>query len=149
MPELPEIEVARETFHNLLVGKKITSFDCDVLKMIRPTLAEFAKAVKGLKIKRLKRSTVWPVVRLSLLSLKPIEKEKIFKAIKKIIPAAVRHGSTSYDSYAGEDGDMANYNKYLRAYQMHGQPCFRKDGGIMKKIKINGRSSHFCPVCQK
>lgn len=82
-------------------------------------------------------------------SLKREEVNNIFLGTRQILRDSVAAGSTSYDSYAGEDRNSANFNKYLMVYQREGEPCLRKDGGIIKRIKLAGRSSHFCPVCQK
>jgi len=44
---------------------------------------------------------------------------------------------------------MGGYQNKKKAYQLTGEKCQKHDGGIIKRIKINGRSAHFCPVHQK
>lgn len=82
-------------------------------------------------------------------TLTETERRELFIGIRDILKESVAKGSTSYDSYAGQDGLTANFNSFLKVYQREGEKCVRDDGGIIKRIKINGRSSHFCPVCQK
>ncbi|MBI3626713.1 hypothetical protein HY224_01560 [Candidatus Uhrbacteria bacterium] len=92
-------------------------------------------------------SHVLPVRPIRTLSAE--EKKRLYQGIKKILADAIKHGSTSYDSYAGENEDAANYNKFLKVYQREGEQCLSNDNGVIKRIKINGRSAHFCPICQK
>ncbi|MEK7481940.1 MAG: zinc finger domain-containing protein [Patescibacteria group bacterium] len=35
-----------------------------------------------------------------------------------------------------------------KTYQKEGEPCPRC-GTLIKRVKIGGRSAHFCPKCQK
>ena len=77
----------------------------------------------------------------------PSELKKIYSAIKKILPSAIKNRGTSMDDYRDPDGEKGNYEKYLFAYQKTGAPCSRC-GTAIKRIKIMARSSHFCPKCQ-
>ncbi len=76
------------------------------------------------------------------------EKQKIFRAAKKILASAVKFGGTSMDDYRNVFGAKGNYEKHLRAYHRTGQKCYRC-GAPIERIKIGGRSSHFCSQCQK
>jgi formamidopyrimidine-DNA glycosylase len=81
-------------------------------------------------------------------SLKPKEIEKIYQGIKKILPAALSRRGTSADTYVDTEGREGNYIPLLRVYQREGQPCF-VCGTKIKRLKMGGRSAHFCPRCQK
>ncbi|MDD5145411.1 MAG: DNA-formamidopyrimidine glycosylase [Candidatus Pacebacteria bacterium] len=74
---------------------------------------------------------------------------KIYKAIKKILKKAVKLKGDSFSDFRTISGELGGYQKIQKAYGREGKPCFRKDGGIIKRQKIGGRSAHFCPVCQK
>jgi formamidopyrimidine-DNA glycosylase len=41
------------------------------------------------------------------------------------------------------------YQDHFRVYEREVKKCFRNDGGIIKKIKLGGRGTYFCEVCQK
>ncbi len=81
---------------------------------------------------------------------KPNDKElkEIFKAIKKVLKRAIKAKGDSMSDYRRPSGEKGGYQRLQNAYQMTGQKCRKKDGGIIKRIKIGGRSAHFCPVHQ-
>ncbi|MCW1949269.1 MAG: bifunctional DNA-formamidopyrimidine glycosylase/DNA-(apurinic or apyrimidinic site) lyase [Candidatus Shapirobacteria bacterium] len=58
-------------------------------------------------------------------------------------------GSTAKDNkYIHPDGSVGQHQYYFRVYQRDGQPCLVCQTPI-KRIKIGGRGTFFCPVCQK
>lgn len=78
-------------------------------------------------------------------NLKPNEIESIFKAIKKILKAAIKHQGSSLRNYLNAYGQKGSYGQYHQAYhQINCSRCKTK----IKKIKLAGRSAHFCPKCQ-
>lgn len=82
-------------------------------------------------------------------TLKEKELKNIYKAIKPILKKAIKERGSSYIDYRDAFGKKGNYQKMHFAYQQTGKKCKKKDGGIIQKIKINGRSAHFCPKHQK
>ncbi len=81
-------------------------------------------------------------------SLKIEEIKNIFHAIKTVLRMAIKKGGTSSRDYRKPDGTEGGYYKIRRVYQRTGQKC-PQDGARIRKIKINGRSTHFCPKHQK
>ena len=81
--------------------------------------------------------------------LKEKELQKIFKAIRPVLKKAIKARGSSYIDYRDAFGREGRYQKMHCAYQQTEKKCKKKDGGIIKKIKINGRSAHFCSVHQK
>lgn len=81
--------------------------------------------------------------------LKNEEIKKIYQAIRPILKKAIEARGSSYIDYRDAFGRKGKYQEMHYAYQMTGMKCKKKDGGIIKKIKIGGRSAHFCPVHQK
>lgn len=79
------------------------------------------------------------------------DKQAIFDSTKIILKKALQLKGTSGkdEMYRRIDGEMGQYKKELKAYQRTGQQCLRNDGGVIERIKINGRSAHFCPACQR
>lgn len=82
-------------------------------------------------------------------SLDKKEMEQIFKAIKKVLQIAVENRGDSESDYRDIDGKQGNYQNIQKVYQRDGEKCPRKDGGIIKRVKIGQRSGFYCPVCQK
>ena len=74
--------------------------------------------------------------------------KEVFLTIKKILTKAIKHRGTSVNTYVDGDGLAGGYQRFLNVYNRKGENC-RRCGAIIKKIKIGGRSSSFCPECQK
>ncbi len=76
------------------------------------------------------------------------ECEKIKNASKKIITEAIKEGGTTIKSYTSSLGVTGRFQQYLKVHKQEGKPCPICQEKI-QKIKINGRSTYFCPKCQK
>lgn len=81
-------------------------------------------------------------------SLKDGELKRIFLAIKKILIQAVKLRGTSFSDYRDIEGKKGYYVEKRRVYQREGEKCFRCKA-VIKRVKMGGRSAHFCPKCQK
>ena len=82
-------------------------------------------------------------------SLAQEELEKIFSSTKKILKKAIEARGTSDSDYRDPSGNKGGYQKMLYVYGLKGEKCQKKDGGIIARLKVGGRSAHFCPVHQK
>ncbi|MBA7599005.1 Formamidopyrimidine-DNA glycosylase [subsurface metagenome] len=74
------------------------------------------------------------------------EVQSIFQNIKKILKTAIKHQGSSVKYYLDAYGQKGDYVKYHKVY--HRDKCSVCHTDI-KKVKIGGRSAHFCPKCQK
>ena len=74
------------------------------------------------------------------------EIKKIFNGTKKILEEAVEHRGSSVEHYLDACGQKGEYAKYHMVYRK--KNC-RRCGAKIERIKIGGRSAHFCPKCQK
>lgn len=75
------------------------------------------------------------------------EIERLSRSVPRVLRAAIgRRGTTlrNYRTVAGESGEN---QEHLFTYGRAGLPCF-VCGTPIEKIRINGRSSHYCPQCQ-
>jgi formamidopyrimidine-DNA glycosylase len=83
-------------------------------------------------------------------SLTPAEVATLRKAIKATLHHALQWGGTSLDdlAYLLPDGRTGDYVKRLRAYGREGERCRRCSGEIVRNV-IRGRSSYWCPGCQR
>lgn len=75
--------------------------------------------------------------------------ENIFNAIKEVLKTAIKAGGDSMSDYRRPSGEKGNYQNMQNAYRQTGKLCKKNDGGIIKRIKLGQRSTHFCPVHQK
>jgi formamidopyrimidine-DNA glycosylase len=90
---------------------------------------------------------IHPLHRVEKLNDK--ELAAIYKYTRLVLKKAVSARGDSEQDYRTLEGKMGNYQKKKKAYQLTGKKCQKGDGGIIKRIKVNGRSAHFCPVHQK
>jgi len=84
-----------------------------------------------------------------IVQLSDAELKGIYVAVKKILAKAIKLKGDSMSDYRLITGKKGGYQNVQNVYQQEGKKCPRKDGGIIKRIKIGGRSAHFCPVCQQ
>jgi len=81
-------------------------------------------------------------------TLKDKEIQRIHQNIKKILKKAIQYHGTSVQDYLDARGRKGSYLNHLKVYQREGEKCVRCSSKI-KRIKIGGRSAHFCPRCQR
>jgi len=80
-------------------------------------------------------------------SLKEKELRKTYSAIKSILKQAIKSKGDSFSDYRIITGEKGEFQETTKVYQKTGERCPRCKT-IIKRIKIGGRSSHFCPKCQ-
>ena len=76
------------------------------------------------------------------------ECQRIIDASNNIITKAIKEGGTTIRSYTSSLGVKGNYQNYLMVHKREGEPC-KVCNSIIKRIKVGGRSTYFCPKCQK
>jgi formamidopyrimidine-DNA glycosylase len=72
---------------------------------------------------------------------------RLWRAIRRVVREAIRHGGTSISDYVDALGRPGGYQKRLRVYRRLGRSCPRCGVAIERTI-VAGRTSHFCPRCQ-
>jgi formamidopyrimidine-DNA glycosylase len=73
---------------------------------------------------------------------------KLFVAIKEVLREAIALGGSSISDYVDDDGKEGFFQLQHRVYGREGERCLVCKTPI-KRIVIGGRSSHYCPKCQK
>ncbi len=81
-------------------------------------------------------------------NLKEGELKAIYKNMGNILKKAIKLRGTSISDFRDLAGSPGFFAKERKVYQKEGEKCSRC-GTIIQRIKIGGRSSHFCPKCQK
>lgn len=92
------------------------------------------------------RAGVRPKRRAS--SLTRAELQRLHKAVQQVLKEAIEAGGSSVSDYVGATGEPGFFQLQHRVYGREGQPC-RKCKTPIKRVVIGGRSSHYCPKCQK
>jgi formamidopyrimidine-DNA glycosylase len=73
---------------------------------------------------------------------------KLFPAVREVLKEAIRLGGSSISDYVSADGEEGFFQLRHRVYGREGEPCLKCRAPI-KRVVIAGRSSHYCPNCQK
>lgn len=76
------------------------------------------------------------------------ECQKIVDSSKKIIEQAIENGGTTIRSYTSSLGVEGTNQNYLQVHKREKEECF-KCHSIIERVKVGGRSTYFCPKCQK
>jgi formamidopyrimidine-DNA glycosylase len=74
--------------------------------------------------------------------------ERLLKTIIEVLQEAISNRGTSVDDYLDGYGRRGNFQRLLRAYGKTGEQC-PNCGSVFKRIVLGGRSTHYCPKCQK
>ena len=71
-------------------------------------------------------------------------------AIRDVLREAIAFGGTTISDFRTVDGSEGKFRIRLRVYGRTGEPCLRcGDAEKVKRIVQGGRSSFYCPGCQK
>ena len=92
------------------------------------------------------RAGIHPRKRANRLSLQDCA--KLVRAIKQTLRAAIRAGGSSLRDYVGADGVLGDFQSRTWVYARDGERC-RRCRTAVKRIVQGGRSSFFCPSCQR
>jgi formamidopyrimidine-DNA glycosylase len=73
---------------------------------------------------------------------------KLLVAVKEVLREAIALGGSSISDYVDADGEEGFFQLQHRVYGREGEPCLVCKTPI-KRVVLAGRSSHYCPKCQK
>jgi formamidopyrimidine-DNA glycosylase len=77
-----------------------------------------------------------------------VEMERLRVGLVEVLRQAIALGGSSVSDYVDADGMRGFFQVEHRVYQRTGEPCL-VCGRAIRKVVIGGRSSHFCPHCQR
>jgi len=82
---------------------------------------------------------------------KTIKKNELIKlkdSIVDVLEKSIGSGGTTFSDFRDLEGENGNFGLQTNVYRRTGKEC-RKCGKLIEKQKIVGRSTHWCPNCQK
>ena len=72
---------------------------------------------------------------------------RLVRAIHDVLAEAIAAGGSSLRDFASPDGELGYFSKSFAVYDREGQPC--ACGGLVRRIVQGGRSTFYCPSCQR
>lgn len=81
-------------------------------------------------------------------SLTRDELGRLYAALQKVLNEAIEAGGSSVSDYVNANGERGFFQFQHRVYGREGEPCATCRAPI-KRVVVAGRSTHYCPTCQK
>lgn len=76
------------------------------------------------------------------------ELARVRDGVRKVLTEAIEHRGTTFLDYRDARGEEGAFAARLKVYDREGQPC-TVCGGTIQRIVQGGRSTFFCPSCQR
>jgi formamidopyrimidine-DNA glycosylase len=92
------------------------------------------------------RAGIRPRRRAATLTRK--ELSCLYATVQEVLKEAIAMGGSSVSDYVDADGEEGFFQLQHRVYGREGEPCLACKTPI-KRVVIVGRSSHYCPSCQR
>lgn len=73
---------------------------------------------------------------------------QLHRALNQVLRRAIEARGTTIRNYVGGSGLGGGFQHRLQVYGREGQPC-RRCRRRLQRIRLAGRSTHFCPSCQR
>jgi formamidopyrimidine-DNA glycosylase len=75
---------------------------------------------------------------------------RLVPAIRAVLSEAIAAGGSTLRDYVQADGELGYFQHAFRVYGREGEPCLTPGcGGTIRRVVQSGRSSFYCPVCQR
>lgn len=94
----------------------------------------------------LHRSGIHPLKEAGKISKESFQ--TLSREIKKVLKEAIKKGGTSIKDYKGANGDAGYFSLSLKVYGKSGSPC-SGCGKSIQLVKLAGRATYYCDLCQK
>ncbi|MCA9318659.1 bifunctional DNA-formamidopyrimidine glycosylase/DNA-(apurinic or apyrimidinic site) lyase [Candidatus Saccharibacteria bacterium] len=73
---------------------------------------------------------------------------KLLTEIKSVMILSIEKGGSTDKNYRDAEGRKGSYLSFARVFRREGKACPRC-GSVIEKLRVAGRGTHICPVCQK
>jgi formamidopyrimidine-DNA glycosylase len=78
----------------------------------------------------------------------PGEVEALHAAVRNVLLSGVESRGASFRDYVDADGESGNMQMHVKVFRRTGKPCYAC-GSTIERTKVGGRSTHYCPKCQR
>lgn len=151
----PEPKVAAKTLGKIITGPK--EFGQIITKSSRPIKVVLMDQSKISGVGNIyANEALWlakinprfPADKLSQPKIK-----LLYNMIIKVLKHGLKYKGASQDAYVNAEGGEGEYQNHFLVYDRKDKRCLRPDckkkGVVIKKVKLGGRGTYFCPNCQK
>jgi formamidopyrimidine-DNA glycosylase len=81
-------------------------------------------------------------------SLTPSDVKALHEAVRQVLLFGVESRGASFRDYQDADGKAGNMQMHVKVFRRTGKPCYTC-GTAIERTKVGGRSTHYCPRCQR
>ncbi|WIO45712.1 bifunctional DNA-formamidopyrimidine glycosylase/DNA-(apurinic or apyrimidinic site) lyase [Candidatus Southlakia epibionticum] len=92
------------------------------------------------------QACIHPAMRVHALSGEQLA--VLLTSIKQVLALGIETGGSTDKNYVDAEGNKGNYLQFAHVFRREGQPCQRHPDSTIQKIRVAGRGTHVCPVCQ-
>lgn len=85
---------------------------------------------------------------LRVKELRAADIRRLYKALVAVLQLAIEKGGSTDRNYVNAEGKRGSYLHFARVFRREGEACPRC-GTTIIKIRVAGRGTHICPVCQQ
>lgn len=82
------------------------------------------------------------------VALSPAAVSRLFRACREVLERGIANRGASFRDYVDGAGNPGNQHMYVQVFRRTGLPCYTCGTAIMRTV-VGGRSTHFCPRCQR
>ncbi len=75
--------------------------------------------------------------------------ERLVPAIRDVLERSIADGGSTLRDFARPDGELGYFATRFAVYGREGENCLKNDKGVIQRIVQGGRSTWFCPKCQR
>jgi formamidopyrimidine-DNA glycosylase len=73
----------------------------------------------------------------------------LLKELQQVLTLAIEKGGSTDRNYVNAEGKRGSYIDFARVFRREGLACPRHPDVLIEKLRVAGRGTHICPVCQE
>lgn len=74
--------------------------------------------------------------------------KNVFSELQYVLNLSIEKGGSTDRNYVNAEGKRGSYIDFARVFRREGKPCPRHPDQMIEKIRVAGRGTHICPICQ-
>lgn len=74
--------------------------------------------------------------------------DTLYSNVRAVMNLSIEKGGSTDKNYVDAEGKKGSYLQFANVFRREGQTCPRHPDALIEKIRVAGRGTHVCPVCQ-